>query len=114
MMRKVSALTPLFLPFVLSLSKHRTSFPALREEGTALRQARGERRIWRAWLLAAAIVISTLLAGCERPAPDAKGVGTSNTPEVAARERGVARREGGQDRKSRGAGTEGARGVVVE
>src|SRR3546814_9655941 len=87
MMRKVSALTPLFLPFVLSLSKHRTSFPALREEGTALRQARGERRIWRAWLLAAAIVISTLLAGCERLAPDAKGVDTSNPLEVAARER---------------------------
>src|SRR3546814_11467378 len=93
MMRKVSALTPLFLPFVLSLSKHRTSFPALRAEGTALRQARGERRIWPAWLLAAAIVIATLLAGCERPAPDAKTVAHSTPLMVAARVSGHVRAE---------------------
>src|SRR3546814_16137543 len=34
-----------------------------------------------------------LLGGCERPAPDAKGVDTSNPLEVAARERGVVRAE---------------------
>ena len=39
------------------------------------------------------VLAAMLLGGCERPAPDAKGVDTSNPLEVAARERGVVRAE---------------------
>src|SRR3546814_8229237 len=92
-MRGIIIFTPLFLPFVLSLSKHRSSFPPSRKERTALRQAQGERSISAACLPALALVVSTLLAGCERPAPDTKGVDAGNPLEIAARERGVVRAE---------------------
>src|SRR3546814_11938469 len=39
------------------------------------------------------VLAAMLLGECERPAPDAKGVDTSNPLEVAARERGVVRAE---------------------